>query len=269
MGRSVQAWVKIAPDGGTRPENNSAPLCGGRSAGQSFDRDFNFMNIQSQFTIKATPAEAWSLLTDIARVGPCFPGAEVGEAQPDGTYKATFKVKLGPVAFSFAGKVGYAELDPTQGLAVIKASGSDTKGRGAANGTVRCKFSPEGTGTRITLDSAVDLSGSVAQYGRGQGMITDLTQQLVNRFAENLEALTHQSAPAPAPNTPVADVVASADPDTIKAAPAAAPAATPAANPRPVPAPVAEVKMGGMLAGVLWRALLRSIARLFGGGRNS
>ncbi len=202
------------------------------------------MNIQSEFKINASPAKAWSLLTDIARVGPCFPGAEIGEAQADGAYRANFKVKLGPVSFTFAGKVGFSELDQSRGLAVIKASGSDTKGRGAANGTVRCQFSPQGSGTKVTLDSSVDLSGSVAQYGRGQGMIADLTQQLVNRFAENLEALSATAEP-------------SADSPTPQGSETAAQIASAAS-------PAAEVKMGGMLAGVLWRALLRFFGRLLG-----
>ncbi|MBI2318730.1 MAG: SRPBCC family protein [Betaproteobacteria bacterium] len=201
------------------------------------------MHIQSTFKINAPPAQGWKLLTDIARVGPCFPGAEIGEALDDGMYRANFKVRLGPVAFSFAGKVGFAELDEAKGLAVINASGSDTKGRGAARGTVRCQLAPEGAGTRVALDSSVELSGSVAQYGRGQAMIADLTQQLVNRFAENLEAL--------------------APPQTPAAQPAAAASGPPSAE-KVQPAPAAEVKMGGMLAGVLWRAVLRFFGRLFG-----
>ena len=154
-------------------------------------------------------------------------------------------MRLGPVAFSFAGKVGFVELDQAKGLAVINASGSDTKGRGAANGTVRCQLEADGDGTRVSLVSAVDLSGSVAQYGRGQGMITDLTQQLVNRFAENLETLARPTAPA-AP-------AAAGEPVKATSAPPAAPAAS---------AP--DARVGGLLAGVLWRAVLRFIGRLFG-----
>ncbi|MBI4292629.1 MAG: SRPBCC family protein [Betaproteobacteria bacterium] len=212
------------------------------------------MHIQSAFKINAPPAEAWRLLTDIARVGPCFPGAEIGEAQGDGMYRANFKVRLGPVSLSFAGKVGFAELDQAKGLAVIAASGSDTKGRGGARGTVRCQLSPEGPGTGVALDSSVELSGSVAQYGRGEAMIADLTQQLVNRFAENLEALTASQEPAAEPSASASAAPMSAD-TALPSTPAAAPSARP---------PAAEAKDGGMLAGVLWRAVLRFFGRLFG-----
>jgi carbon monoxide dehydrogenase subunit G len=97
------------------------------------------MHIQSAFKINAAPAEAWVLLTDIARVGPCFPGAEIGEAQAEGMYRANFKVRLGPVSLSFAGKVGFAELDQAQGLAVRPRRGDDRRSHSAAGESLRRK----------------------------------------------------------------------------------------------------------------------------------
>jgi carbon monoxide dehydrogenase subunit G len=202
------------------------------------------MHIHSAFKVNAPPREAWRLLTDLERVAPCFPGAELGEALGDGMYRANFKVKLGPVSLTFAGKVGFAELHEDRGLAVIKASGSDTKGRGGAQGTVLCQLSADAGATSVALDSSVDLSGSVAQYGRGQGMITDLTQQLVNRFAVNLEVLT--ASPA---------------------APEVAPAASSTDAPKPASAAVQQAEIGSLFAGALWRTVLRFFARLFGGAR--
>ena len=199
------------------------------------------MRIQSAFRVNAPPHEAWRLLTDLEHVAPCFPGAELGEALEDGMYRANFKVKLGPVSLTFAGKVGFVELNEDRGLAVIKASGSDTKGRGGAQGTVRCQLTADAAATNVALDSSVDLSVSVAQYGRGQGMITDLTQQLVTRFAQNLEVLTATRAP------PGASPVASA-PEIRKPAPAAA----------------QEAEVGNLIAGALWRSVLRFLTRLFG-----
>ena len=202
------------------------------------------MHIQSAFRVNAPPNEAWRLLTDLERVAPCFPGAELGEAIGDGMYRASFKVKLGPVSLNFAGKVGFMELHEDQGLAVIMASGSDTKGHGGAQGTVRCRLAADAGSTSVALDSSVDLSGSVAQYGRGQGMITDLTQQLVTRFAANLEVLTASQASS----------------GTAHAAP------LPEA-PNPAPAAAQEAEVGGLLAGAMWRAVLRLLARLFGRAR--
>ncbi len=202
------------------------------------------MHIQSAFKVNASPHETWRLLTDIERVAPCFPGAELGEAIGEGMFRANFKVKLGPISLNFAGKVGFVELNEDGGLAVIKASGSDTKGRGGAQGTVRCQLAADAGATSVALDSSVDLSGSVAQYGRGQGMIADLTQQLVARFAANLEVLT--ASPA---------------------SPGTAHAASSPEAPKPPPAAAQEAAVGGLLAGAIWRAVLRLLVRLFGRAR--
>jgi hypothetical protein len=86
-------------------------------------------------------------------------------------------------------------------------------------------------------------------------MIADLTQQLVNRFAENLEALTASQAPAAGPSPGASAVPMSAE---------AASPSTSAAAPSARAAPAAEAKVGGILAGVLWRAVLRFFGRLFG-----
>jgi hypothetical protein len=117
-------------------------------------------------------------------------------------------------------------------------------GRGGAQGTVRCQFAADAGATSVALDSSVDLSGSVAQYGRGQGMITDLTQQLVTKFGANLEMLT--ASPASSGTAPAAS-----SPEALRPAPAAAKGA----------------EVGGLLAGALWRAVLRFLAQLFGRAR--
>ena len=67
---------------------------------------------------------------------PLVSGAELGERQPDGSYKGAFLVKLGPLSFRFAGKFGFLEMDGEAGTAKVSASGTDTKGRGGAQAIV-------------------------------------------------------------------------------------------------------------------------------------
>ena len=42
------------------------------------------------------------------------------------------------------------------------------------------------SGARVFISTNLQLSGSVAQYGRGVGMIKDLAQQIIDQFSENL-----------------------------------------------------------------------------------
>ena len=43
-------------------------------------------------------------------------------------------------------------------------------------------------GTRVVMHSDLQLAGQVAQYGRGVGMISAISAQLISTFAENLRA---------------------------------------------------------------------------------
>ena len=156
------------------------------------------LTIKSSFAIAAPPSAAWAILTDIERAAPCFPGAQLLGHNDDGSWRASFGVKLGPMAFSFAGKFSIALADKDTGHVLVKAQGSDTKGRGGANATVDVQLVPDGSGTKVDITSAVDLSGSVAQFGRGAGMIEALSKQLIDQFAVNLRvAISAQEMTAP------------------------------------------------------------------------
>ncbi len=144
------------------------------------------MEIRNDFELPLPPDRAWDVLLDIPRIAPCMPGAEFLEQTPDGTYKGKVSVKLGPVALSFTGTADFVEKDFPAKRAVAKARGSDQKGRGGANATITFNLSPSPGGTRVDVLTDVALTGLVAQYGRGAGVIQGVATQLVGQFATNL-----------------------------------------------------------------------------------
>jgi carbon monoxide dehydrogenase subunit G len=90
----------------------------------------------------------------------------------DKNYKGKVAVRLGPVALAFAGVVTFEDIDNANRTARVKAQGTDSKGRGGANAAAsfRVEGTPDG-GSKILVHTDLTLSGSVAQYGRGVGMI--------------------------------------------------------------------------------------------------
>jgi hypothetical protein len=69
---------------------------------------------------------------------------------------------------------------------------------------VNFQLEPSGTGSKVLVDTDLALSGAVAQYGRGAGMIQNVAAQLINQFAEALKGQIVQmplSAPAAVWNT--------------------------------------------------------------------
>ena len=203
------------------------------------------MEFENSFEVPIPVPEAWTLLMDIERIAPCVPGAELTEVVDERTYKGKIAVRLGPVSLSFNGQALFEEMDDTNHTARIKAQGTDSRGRGGAQAIVG--FSMEATegGSRVLIHTDLQLSGAVAQYGRGIGMVADLAQHIIDQFAGHLKNLIAQSEPAAA----VAGDSAAAE--------TPAPATVEAAQP---------VQMGGLGLKVLWNAILRGLKRLFGAG---
>lgn len=146
------------------------------------------MQIQNHFDIPLPPAAAWPILMNVPDTAACFPGTSDIEEISQDHYKGRVTVKLGPLTMVFAGKLHIENRDDTTHSAAIKAAWNETKGRGNANTVTRFALSEQDGGTRVTLTSDLQLAGQVAQYGRGVGMISAISEQLIATFAENLRA---------------------------------------------------------------------------------
>ena len=133
------------------------------------------------------PAEAWDILMDVPRIARCVPGAELIAIEEDGSYKGSVAVKLGPVALKFLGNVRI-DADPQTRTASVIARGSDQKGRGNAGATTKISVVPAAAGSLVQLETDLQLSGMVAQYGRATGMISALSNEIIAQFAEALRA---------------------------------------------------------------------------------
>ena len=210
------------------------------------------MEFDNTFEVPLPPDQAWPVLMDIQRIAPCMPGAQLTEVLDDRTYKGNIAVRLGPVALTFAGIVKFEEIDDANHTARVMAQGTDAKGRGGANAAASFRVEPAGSGSKVLVHTDLTLSGAVAQYGRGVGMIQATAGQLMKQFADNLKK---QLAAAP----PAAS--ASAAP-AATAAPSAAPAPQTAA-PQPAAPPPAAAPISGfaLMARVIWDAIMRLFGR--------
>lgn len=207
------------------------------------------MEFDNEFEVPVPVDEAWTILMDIERIAPCVPGAELTEVVDDNTYKGKISVKLGPVALTFNGQTQFEERDADSHRAKLKAQGTDAKGRGGAHANVSFHMEPSDAGSRVIIHTDLQLSGAVAQYGRGVGMVKDLAQQIIGQFATNLA----NNVIAPQGGTATAETSGEAAPDDDSAAAAPPPQAAP-------------VQVGSMGLTVLWNAIVRGIKRLFGAG---
>ena len=146
------------------------------------------MEFDNILEVPLPPAETWKVLLDIKRIATCIPGAELTEVVDENTYKGKVAVRLGPVALSLVGHATFEAIDHASHQARVKAHGSDPKGRGGTDSVIDFRLEPAGSGTKVLIHTNVKLSGAVAQYGRGSGMIQSFASQLIGQFGESLKA---------------------------------------------------------------------------------
>jgi carbon monoxide dehydrogenase subunit G len=196
------------------------------------------MRIEKSFTVKSAASNVWAFLTDPHRVARALPGAAIQEQIDEQTYAGTVTVKVGPVATNYRGRMRFERLDPAAGSAEIVATGQDVRGKGGAEmrmtSTVVARAQDQ---TEVTVVSDLNITGILAQMGRG--MIEQVSDQMFQIFTEAVRAEleTGQAAPGPATGTPTL---------------ATATTATPAAP------PIEVVSFGGkVMAGALGNLLRR------------
>ncbi|TCV02579.1 carbon monoxide dehydrogenase subunit G [Paracandidimonas soli] len=146
------------------------------------------MQFSNSFEVSLPPEQAWPLLMNVEAIVPCMPGAELIEKIDERTFKGKVSVKLGPVGLAFICDAKFEEVDDEARTAVIKASGADAKGRGSAMASIDFRCQPCAAGSKILITTDLELSGAVAQYGRGVGLIQNVANQIIGQFARNLEA---------------------------------------------------------------------------------
>jgi carbon monoxide dehydrogenase subunit G len=223
------------------------------------------MEFDNSFDVPLSPAQAWSVLMDIPRIAPCMPGAELTEVVDPQNFGGKISVRLGPVSLAFAGRVQIDSMDDVNHSARVKAQGNDAKGRGAANATATFRIEPAGTGSKVLIHTDLMLSGAVAQYGRGVGMIQATASQIINQFAANLRTQLGQQATAPPPARPAPEPAAAAPAVTrtepAPAAQAPAPAAAPPPAPSVPPPPAKPISGFSLIAQVLWLQIVGLFTR--------
>jgi uncharacterized protein len=161
------------------------------------------MDLNHEFTVNVPVAEAWAILTDLERIAPCLPGAQLTEVEGD-TYRGQVKIKVGPILAQFKGQASFVSRDDVAHKASLKGEGRDTTGKGNASAIITAELtSVTPTSTKCTVHTDLSISGKVAQFGRGA--LADVSDKLLAQFSENLNQLISAApAPSPAPSAPVA-----------------------------------------------------------------
>jgi carbon monoxide dehydrogenase subunit G len=144
------------------------------------------MELEHSFIIPVPPEQAWPALLDVERIAPCMPGATVDSVDGD-VIKGRIKVKVGPVALTYAGTAHFTERDEQARSITLEASGKETRGAGTASATIRSSLEDEGGQTKVVVHTTMNVTGRPAQFGRG--VMAEVSGRIIEKFATNLAAL--------------------------------------------------------------------------------
>ena len=156
------------------------------------------MELTNEFSVSVPVDEAWAVLTDLERIAPCMPGAQLQEVEGD-EFRGIVKVKVGPITAQYKGAASFVERDDANHKAVIKAEGRDTRGQGNASATITATLEPVGAGTNVKVLTDLTVTGKVAQFGRG--VLVDVSGKLLTQFVECLENDLLSGSPTTAEET--------------------------------------------------------------------
>jgi uncharacterized protein len=151
------------------------------------------MDLNHEFAVNVPIDQAWQILTDLERIAPCLPGAQLTEIEGD-TYRGQVKIKVGPILAQFKGQASFVSRDDNAHKATLKGEGRDTTGKGNASAMITAELtSITPTSTKCTVHTDLSISGKVAQFGRGA--LADVSDKLLAQFSENAVEATATSEP--------------------------------------------------------------------------
>jgi carbon monoxide dehydrogenase subunit G len=142
------------------------------------------VDLTNEFRVGVPVEHAWEVLTDVERIAPCMPGAQLQEIEGD-EYRGIVKVKVGPITAQYKGAARFVERDDAAHRAVLRAEGRETRGQGNANATITAQLEPDGDGTKVSVITDLTITGRVAQFGRG--VLADVSTKLLGQFVDCLE----------------------------------------------------------------------------------
>src|SRR5260370_6105794 len=141
------------------------------------------MELERSFTVPVPEERAWEVLLDVERVAPCMPGASLDSVDGD-EIKGRIKVKVGPIAMTYAGTARFTERDPDAHVILLEASGKETRGAGTASAKVRSTLEGQDGQTHVVVHTTLNVTGRPAQFGRG--VMAEVGGKLIGIFASNL-----------------------------------------------------------------------------------
>lgn len=143
--------------------------------------------IAKTIQIEEPVEKVWAGLSDPMRISGCVPGATITEQIDDTNYKGEVTLKFGPVKSKYDGQITIEEMDHENHAMSLTGKGVDSKGKGSAEMKMNGSVAEVDGNSEVDFKMVVNIQGTLAQFG--SRLINDVSDQLMNQFADNFKAL--------------------------------------------------------------------------------
>jgi uncharacterized protein len=143
------------------------------------------MKLRNEFGVAVPLQRTWETLLDVPRVARALPGATIEPESEGGAWRGTMKVKLGPVTTEYAGTARLQDADEDERVASYRVEGRETRGQGSAAATIMARLTGVDGGTRVVVETDMQVAGRQAQLGRG--LMEQVAGSILGDFAGRLE----------------------------------------------------------------------------------
>lgn len=201
------------------------------------------ISIKENFTVAAPIDRVWDFFMTPDNVVACMPGASLTEIIDAEHFNGAVKIKIGAVTAQYQGSITYQDVDRNNYSMKFLAEGNERSG-GGVSGTIATQLVKlaDGSGTEVRCSSDIDLSGRIAQLGRG--MIEGVSGQVIKKYVGNVRAMLEVA------NEPAAENAGNAS-GTVAA-------------PQPQPQREETFNVSSVVFKVLWDGVRNFFKRLFG-----
>jgi Uncharacterized conserved protein len=145
------------------------------------------MNFRMDLVMPAPREAIWPIFFDVARIASLIPGCEqVEEKEPLALYSAVMKQRIGPFKMEAPAEVRVEELEAPSRLR------AHAHGRDKVTGTTMdvvlgvVLHATKDKGTRMVLDSSLDISGRLASLGASA--VKKKAEEMFEEFERRLRA---------------------------------------------------------------------------------
>jgi carbon monoxide dehydrogenase subunit G len=160
------------------------------------------MRLRNEFVVGVPLERTWDTLLDVARVAGALPGATIEPEAEGGAWRGRMKVKLGPLTTEYTGTARVQDADEDDRVMSFRVEGRELRGQGSAAATITARLARADGGTRVVVETDMQIAGRQAQLGRG--LMEDVAGAILGQFAGRLERELRGAA---APVEPAAEAM--------------------------------------------------------------